>query len=1099
MATYYVSTTGNNSNAGTLISPWLTINYGVEQLSAGDTLYVRGGTYKERVTCIRSGSVSNKINIVAYTGETPIVDGDNYTLPNYDWGVLFNVYGDYVYVYGLTVQYSNWMGILVSGKNCIIDNCISHHHMENGILITGDYSIVQNCTVHHACMSNENGIQTRSGWASGLSAARSPIGATIKNNIVYNNWGEGISTYEAIDTVIEGNVCYDSYSTNYYLSDTTGTILQGNLAYHTQNMAGGANVGIMMGDELYDPPSANNTVINNIVFGSYRNFYWWQGTDGGGLSNILIANNTFVNTKSNQNFIIAYSTDHSNTRIENNLILQEDSLEISYFGTLDGLTLSNNLWSKTSTSGSGSTDIIGDPLLAKVGGTGSGLLSYTYFELLDDSPAIDAGVSLSEVTIDYNSNSRGGLTSIGALEYSSDTTSGSSEIPVPTEEDDIITDDSGDDEIPTPPDEPVIPSDSYDPLRFSSKFDYFNLFERPTFILCNPNREKLYAMKDIYDIKAIYRYNAASEISFKVPNTINNIKTEYYGLLEKPRLVYVEDRGYFIIVGSPRKGEGNNEYKEIQCYSLEYILAFKKLSQFEGTYKFYDLVDPTGTLLQTLIAYLPGWSIGDVDTSLMGKYRTFDVTDTNIYNFLMEDVEKAYQCIFNFNTVDRTISATVPSQASSVTDIFLSNDNILRSFNLEPINDELVTALNVYGGGDLTINTVNPLGTNTIYNFEFFENTNWMSQSLIDALNTWETKIIAQQGIYADFLTVLKDYNTELVTLESDLVDLNSELDALEVVRKVRIEQGLGLSNITNQINAKEDEIVAKEAEIEEKNIQITLATQNLSLINTDLSFDNNFTSSQLEDLSNYIFGATYQNENFIQTDSMTNNEIQAMAQELYDQGVEVLNKISVPRYTFTVDSANFMFLKEYEGFIDQLSLGCTLTVKPNDDVTLYPALLEIELSYDNPEDFTLTFSNRMRLDTAEFIIGDLYGKTQDMVNTTSFNSEMWNNWTNNYKNDVSNFIDSALNASLNNIISSTNQEIKISEAGLKGKRYLPESSTYSPEQIWLTSNQIVFTDDNWQTSKLALGKIFVGSQSFYGIVMDRIVKKIYKTDINHD
>ena len=44
-ATYYVSTTGSNSNSGTIGSPWLTWQYGFDQANAGDIVYIRGGTY----------------------------------------------------------------------------------------------------------------------------------------------------------------------------------------------------------------------------------------------------------------------------------------------------------------------------------------------------------------------------------------------------------------------------------------------------------------------------------------------------------------------------------------------------------------------------------------------------------------------------------------------------------------------------------------------------------------------------------------------------------------------------------------------------------------------------------------------------------------------------------------------------------------------------------------------------------------------------------------------------------------------------------------------------------------------------------------------
>src|SRR5579859_6230858 len=44
---YYVSTSGSDTNPGTLSSPFKTIAKGVSAVNAGDTLYIVSGTYNE--------------------------------------------------------------------------------------------------------------------------------------------------------------------------------------------------------------------------------------------------------------------------------------------------------------------------------------------------------------------------------------------------------------------------------------------------------------------------------------------------------------------------------------------------------------------------------------------------------------------------------------------------------------------------------------------------------------------------------------------------------------------------------------------------------------------------------------------------------------------------------------------------------------------------------------------------------------------------------------------------------------------------------------------------------------------------------------------
>lgn len=73
MATYYVATNGNNGWPGTFSQPWRNITYAESQINAGDTVYVRTGTYTNRLTINSSGSSGNLRTFEAYQSETVIL------------------------------------------------------------------------------------------------------------------------------------------------------------------------------------------------------------------------------------------------------------------------------------------------------------------------------------------------------------------------------------------------------------------------------------------------------------------------------------------------------------------------------------------------------------------------------------------------------------------------------------------------------------------------------------------------------------------------------------------------------------------------------------------------------------------------------------------------------------------------------------------------------------------------------------------------------------------------------------------------------------------------------------------------------------------
>jgi len=552
-------------------------------------------------------------------------------------------------------------------------------------------------------------------------------------------------------------------------------------------------------------------------------------------------------------------------------------------------------------------------------------------------------------------------------------------------------------------------------------FDYFNQVDAPTFYLANPDGTPLYNLGTIKDRKLQLRYNALSTLTFTACSQSDGIPNDYYDFLEYRRLVYVDGIGVFMINDITIDSNSLVKTKNITCYSLEVIMSYKKLSLFKGTYNFYDPYAPSGTLLQEMLDYVPGWSIGTIDSSLLGVYRTFDVTDKTLYDFLTSEVSQTYQCVFVFDSANKTISAYAIENATTTTDIFISFDNLMKSFTITQSTDELVTAMTVLGGEDLSINLVNPIGTNTIYNFDYFKNINWMNQDLIDALNVWEGNVATWQPIYANLLTSLRIENGALLTLESNLTTLEGELSALANVRDVRIQQGLSITDVTASMTVVSASITDTSASIATQEGVIGNIQSQLSFISASLAFTNteNFSSTQLASLNNFIIGNTYTNTNFIQTTTMTEVEVQDIAQELYDQGILVLAKVSQPRYMFDIDSANFLFLQEYSPFISQLSLGCTLTVQLDENTYTYPALLGIDFNYDNPTEFKMILSNRMRIDDEKFQFSDLYGSTIDAGITTNFNSQKWNSVTDSYNTALLagyNYVSSATTSGSGNI-----------------------------------------------------------------------------------
>ena len=74
-ALYVDAAKGGDANDGSEVKPWKTLAHALPKLKPGDTLYLRGGTYYERVKITVSGTATQPITVRAFPGELAVLDG----------------------------------------------------------------------------------------------------------------------------------------------------------------------------------------------------------------------------------------------------------------------------------------------------------------------------------------------------------------------------------------------------------------------------------------------------------------------------------------------------------------------------------------------------------------------------------------------------------------------------------------------------------------------------------------------------------------------------------------------------------------------------------------------------------------------------------------------------------------------------------------------------------------------------------------------------------------------------------------------------------------------------------------------------------------
>ena len=683
------------------------------------------------------------------------------------------------------------------------------------------------------------------------------------------------------------------------------------------------------------------------------------------------------------------------------------------------------------------------------------------------------------------------------------------------------------------------------------RFDSLNRFETPKFYLCSPG--SVYKngivtgvagiLTDTQDEELVLNFNAVSELNFRL-NRVNWEDPEenafayrLFRTVQNRRLIFVDDIGFFSIVSVKDGFDGQHHYKDVQAQSCEVEIQNKKVPYIEdGTYKFTDL-------LEQIVATVQNWTIGTVDSNVAALYRTFeDVSeDLNCLGFLMESMQDAYECIFVFDCINRTINVYDQNNYVERTSIHITKDDLINSVDITENSDDLYTAITVMGDEDLNIAAVNPLGNGTIYNFDYY--IPWMSSALQERLAEWKAAYAAsitpyqkKNQTYYELLEQQADKQLNLQKTETQLTmyrrcrdNIIAESSTAEVSSYNEVIVGNGgepitvSSDIATTVAGIDDLILAAQSEYDRTQSalaviseQMNTLQQEITAIRTSVSLENFLlqaypafseidengiiTVSQidengivavesmehtgqelLDELMNYIFEGSYTDEYIGVTSDMTYSEKFEQMHTLFTRAVSQLQKVSQPTQEFNIDVENFLFAKEFENFSDQLRVGSLINVELDDDDIAELFLSTITVNYDDCS-LSMTFGNRFNRFDPKSLFENVLGDIQKSANTLNFVKDILYPIKNGEFNQMKEYLENSRTLTKNLALSAVDQEIVIDDTGYTGRK-MAGNNEYDSRQVKLTHNILVFTDDAWDTCKVAIGEIVLPDGSTaYGI-----------------
>ena len=313
-------------------------------------------------------------------------------------------------------------------------------------------------------------------------------------------------------------------------------------------------------------------------------------------------------------------------------------------------------------------------------------------------------------------------------------------------------------------------------------------------ILRNKSGKALCLLSNAVDVAIDLKFNEVSTLTFTIASRVNGEPTEGYEKIIGLRVVELRGVGLFVLMNPEISSDGIVEKKKCTCYSLEHEFVNKQIFMENGTFNFWDPLNPGKTVLGEILRLMPSWHVGSVDSALVEKYRTFDVKGENIYNFMKGTLQKAYQCIFYFDTYNRLIHARDASRIVPSNSVYISHDNLAKRIDIKEDTDGIVTVLDVNGADGVNIRDVNPDGTNKIINLDYFmskepdgSNDNF-PPGMIEKYWAWKAVYRESRSAYYNLSVEAVLQTMRKVTEEAALVDLFGEKTKEEAIQATIIQ-----------------------------------------------------------------------------------------------------------------------------------------------------------------------------------------------------------------------------------------------------------------------------------------------------------------------
>lgn len=505
----------------------------------------------------------------------------------------------------------------------------------------------------------------------------------------------------------------------------------------------------------------------------------------------------------------------------------------------------------------------------------------------------------------------------------------------------------------------------------------FNVYRDFKLELCKVNRDVI-GLIPKENIKNINKsLKSVNKIDFNIHKLYkeNQINPLWYECKEE-RLVLLNNKEYFVLKGN--SFNTNDNIKSFTAYSLEYKLT-KIDVEFEDIFLQLkgDDIENDIYSLDTLLYNDTGWKVGHIDNSVFEdengiKVRYQSGVNGRWYDFLVGQIAEQFNSLVVFDTLNKLVNFYDVDTIGENVELYLSNNNYIKSLEKVASSENLVTRMNVVGQNEFDIIGATVTGYKYIEDFSYFYDD--MSNDLFNHLKLYLEMVEYRAPIWKDLINEKNEKLKELYELQKDLYVIYAEINANKSIR----ESYLANEDIVNsaRIAAIITELIDEQTIIEvtvrglERDVEnLNSSINEINILSkketaTDHEGDIIFTEKTLNELKEFVYCNTYSNDAFLDIN------------DLIETSKRELSLKSKPTISYKVDLKNFLNSIVDNGhnkkFVGNVNIGDIVILKDEDinkEVFLY---INEFVQYPNEEkELDIIISNQKFLDTNIKTIGD--------------------------------------------------------------------------------------------------------------------------------